>query len=184
MDISPHLPATGSDQPGPPVTLRRAERAFCDQPAIRDILQRAEVGQLGLVDAAGPYVIPVSYGVTAGENGLTIYLHGAGEGRKIAALEYDPRVCFEVAIRQGLGGTEGDVCHLTAYYESAIGFGRGRIVTDPAERRAGLMAVIEHYAPGRGYEVPDPVPEAVTVLALDLTAWSGKRNLVGVSDSE
>lgn len=159
-----------------PVEPRRAERAFHDWPTIADILRRADLGHLGLVDAAGPYVVPISYGVVARAEAITVYLHGAPEGRKLAALTADPRVCFEVALRQSLAGVAGSVCDLTVYYDSVIGFGRGRVVTDPDERRAGLAAIVDHYQPGRGPEVPDPVPARVAVLALDLTAWSGKSH--------
>jgi len=169
--------ASGQPARPEPPAVRRSDRAFADPAGVADVLRRGEVGHLGLTDAAGPYVVPVSYGFVARDDGITIYLHGAGEGRKAAAIAAGLPVCFEVAIRHGLHGLDATVCDLGVDYESVIGFGRGRLVTDPAERRAGLVAVVDHYQPGRGQETPDPAPDRVTLLALDLTTWSGKRCL-------
>jgi len=174
MTTDLHQPADDSE---PPLALRRAERGFTDQAEIVDVLQRGEVGHLGLVDQAGPYVVPVSYGFAAGRDRITVYLHGAATGRKLAALAGDDRVCFEVMVRHGLHGTAGEVCELGVDYESVMGFGHGRLISDPAERRAGLATIVAHYAPERASETPDPVPEHIALLALDLTAWSGKRLL-------
>ena len=56
------------------------------------LLRRAKVLRLGLMDADGPYVVPVNFGY----DGERIYVHGAREGRRIAAVAEGARGGFEV----------------------------------------------------------------------------------------
>jgi nitroimidazol reductase NimA-like FMN-containing flavoprotein (pyridoxamine 5'-phosphate oxidase superfamily) len=143
------------------------------------ILSQAEVGHLGMVDDEGVYVVPLSFAhEVRGADAVTIYVHGAGAGRKVSAITAHPerRVCFEAEVRHATTGLGSDkVCDVGVWFESVIGWGQARLVTDPAEARRGLVAVAEKYAPGRGGQVPDPVPAWVTMLAFDLDELTGKR---------
>ena len=48
-----------------------------------------------------PYVIPMNFGYTWDEDGLTLYFHGGVKGKKIDSLGADPRICFELDCEGG-----------------------------------------------------------------------------------
>ena len=156
--------------------LRRTDRAVTDLDEVYGILGRGEVGHLGLVDADGPYVVPVSYAHKVVDGRVTVYVHGSGEGRRTAAIAVDPRVCFEVAIRHQTILHER-LDKLSVSYSSVIGQGVQRVVTDPDERVEALSLIVEKYAPGRGAEVAGADLPPVTVVALDLDKVTAKKRL-------
>ena len=153
--------------------MRRTDRQVEGPDRIDDILQRAMVGHLGLVDAGGAYVVPVSFAHrrTDAER-ITVYLHGAGQGRKMLAIRRNPsaRICFQAEIWHGVGD-------LTQWYESVIGFGTARVVTDHDEAELGLRAIVGKYSPSRVGDVTPAVVADVTMLALELDELTAKANL-------
>ena len=155
--------------------MRRSEMEITGFDDIVDVLRRCQVGHLGLVDADGPYVVPVNFGAEAVDGRVVIWCHGARAGRKIDAMRADSRVCFEA-----------DICHevvidvplpeMTSVYESVIGFGRVAVVTDPTEALHGLAVLVDAVAPGRSAEMSKRVPPKVAVLRIDLDHITGKRH--------
>jgi nitroimidazol reductase NimA-like FMN-containing flavoprotein (pyridoxamine 5'-phosphate oxidase superfamily) len=170
---------TGDEEGGEPtagaasprVEVRRhPERARYDRRTIHAILDGALVCHLGVIVDGEPLVLPTGFGRV----GETLYLHGAAANRSLAAaLE---GVCVSVTHLDGLVLARSASGH-SMNYRSVVVRGRARAVTDPAERRAGLRAVVEHAIPGRWKEVREPSAkemEATTVIAVDLAECSAK----------
>ena len=67
--------------------MRRREREIRDERQMRDILDRGLVCRLGLSDGRYPYVVPMSFGIRDGR----LYLHSAGEGKKIDLIRRNNR---------------------------------------------------------------------------------------------
>jgi len=155
--------------------MRLTDRQIGGFGDIVDVLKRCEVGHIGLADGQGPYVVPVSFGCEVVGGRAVIWCHGAPEGRKISAIAKDGQVCFEAECLRQVVTDVSSPCQMTAVYESVIGFGRARVVSDPVEARHGLAVVVDHYAPGRGAEVPAEVPAGVAVLKIELDDVTGKR---------
>ena len=63
--------------------LTRREREITDIEEIIKILEKENIIHIGLVDGDEPYVVPMNYGFTMENGKLTIYLHGATEGKKL-----------------------------------------------------------------------------------------------------
>ena len=59
---------------------------------IEEIINKAGVCHLGLVDGDEPYVVPFSFGYERG----ALYFHGNMKGRKIELIRKNNRVCFEM----------------------------------------------------------------------------------------
>ena len=74
--------------------MTRRERQVTDPEKILEILQRSKVIHLGLCDGNQPYVVPMNYGYEMQEGRLTLYLHGAPQGRKYDVMARQPRVSF------------------------------------------------------------------------------------------
>lgn len=131
------------------------------------LLRRAEVLHLGFSDADGPYVVPVNFGYEDGR----IYVHGARDGRRIAAAAAGVQMCFEV--------DEGEIvradtpCGFTSRFSSVIGYGPARLLEGPAEKRHGLDVIMRHYG-STGAGIPDEKLHITSVTVIEIESMDGK----------
>lgn len=131
------------------------------------LLRRAEVLRLGIADADGPYVVPVNFGYEDGR----IYVHGARDGRRIAAAGAGARVSFEV--------DEGEIvradrpCGFTSRFRSVIGHGTARLLESDGDKRRGLDAIMRHYG-STGEGIPDEKLEITSVTEIVIEGMDGK----------
>ena len=134
--------------------MRRKDREVKDFDEIISIFKKCRVLHLALVSNGKPYSVPVNFGYDVreedGKKRLSVYFHGAGEGKKIDALKENPEVSFCAESFAETEGTTEDACSWTCYYESVIGFGKAEILTDSSERTKGLDAIMLH----NGYKIP------------------------------
>ena len=118
--------------------IRRRDRAL-EGPEALAILGKAEWGVLATVGADGwPYAVPMNHALVEG----ALLLHSAREGHKLENLQAEARVSYCVVTQ-----AETLPLELATRYESAIVFGRARLVTDEAERRAALQSFGARFAP-------------------------------------
>jgi hypothetical protein len=142
----------------------RTERADLDA-----VLAAGFIAHLGLPATAGIMVIPTVYGT----DGQQLYLHGSVVSQSLAA---DAAVCVTVTLVDGLVLARSVFEH-AVNYRSAMVYGLPRIVTDPAEKLAGLRCISEHLAPGQWEYTRQPSRKelaATRLLALDLDEASVK----------
>ncbi len=150
--------------------MRRVDREIEDPDAIRAIMEEARVCRIGLSDEGTPYVVPMSFGL--GEN--CIYLHCAAEGRKLAIIRKNDRVCFEMdLLREVVRGETA--CGGSVRYESVIGFGRAVIVEEPGEKRLSLDRIMAHYGEQGPFIYQDDALTRTTVIRIDIANLTGKR---------
>jgi nitroimidazol reductase NimA-like FMN-containing flavoprotein (pyridoxamine 5'-phosphate oxidase superfamily) len=161
----------GAGPASPRVELHRhPERARYDRGTIDAILDEALICHLGVVVEGEPLVLPTGFGRV----GDTLYLHGAASNRSLAAAL--DGVCITVTLVDGLVLARSAFGH-SMNFRSVVVRGRARAVTDPGERRAALVAVVEHGIPGRWAEVREPSAkelDTTTVIAVDMTECSAK----------
>ena len=139
------------------------------------LLQRAEVLRLGLVDADGPYVVPVNFGYADGR----IYVHGPREGRRIAAIAGGARACFEADECEVLPADRP--CGYTSRFRSVIGCGTARLLEDPSAKRHGLDVIMRHYG-GTGAGIPDAKLDITSVMEIEVESMDGKWHRAGSAD--
>jgi uncharacterized protein len=155
--------------PGRP--LRRAEREVSAPAEIDAILDEAPVLYVAFRDEPAPYVIPLCFGRVD----RTLYVHAALTGTKLDLLARAPIVGFSAATTMTV--VKGaSACAWGGRARSVSGSATGRIVTDPAERRAGLDAIMRHY----GSEDPAPLYDApvlgrTCILAFAIDSLRAKR---------
>ena len=151
--------------------MRRAERAIQDEHKLTDMLEQAQVCRIGFNDDPYPYVVPVNFVYRAG----CLYFHSAAEGRKMALISADGRVCFELDHGTIVDG--GDrACAWGTHYESIIGEGRASVVSDPAEKRSALEALMEKYSGRKGWTVAASEVDGVAVVRIEVEHLSGKAS--------
>ena len=169
--------------------MRRKDREIKEFDEIIDVLSRCKVLHLALISNGKPYAVPVNFGFIVresdGQKKLSIYIHGAGEGKKLDAIKANPQVsfCTETSVEtSGPENASEDACKWTCFYESIIGFGTATLVEDPKERTAGLDTIMLH----NGYKIPFGIKTiAYSAMALAHTAVikievdeiTGKRHL-------
>lgn len=120
--------------------MRRALKEITDPAVIDQLLKKATVCHLGLSDNGQPYVVPMNYGYAD----KCFYLHCATEGRKLAVISQNNRVCVEVVVEYALE-TADVPCDWTTRFTSVIGFGSAVILDDPLEKEAALNKLMRGY---------------------------------------
>ena len=150
---------------------RHSERAQTDRADLLAVLDAGMICHLGVVVDGSPVVLPTAYGRIDD----TLYVHGSSANRGLHAAD-GHEVCITVSHFDGLVCARAAFTH-SVNYRSAVVFGTARIVTDEAERLAGLRAVTEQLIPGRWDTLRPPTRKelaATSVLAVPLTEASVK----------
>src|SRR5206468_3489372 len=136
----------------PRVQVRRLpERGAYDRDTIDAILDEALICHVGFVVDGQPYVIPTIHA----RDGDHLYLHGSAASRMLRTLEAGTPVCVTVTLQDGLVLARS-AFHHSMNYRSVVVLGRARLVTDPDEKRAALVAVVDLVVPGRSRDVREP----------------------------
>jgi len=154
--------------------MRRSERSLTSIDAITSVLDQCLIMRLGLIDHGGPYVVPMHFAHLVRGGQITVYAHGAPDGRKLAAIKANPRCCVEVDHLDGLVDDGTGPCGLGAHYQSVIGFGDARVVNDPVEARNALALLVQRQAPDQVDALPEVLPSQVVIIAVDLETVTGK----------
>lgn len=155
--------------------MRRKDREISDIGEILNILDKCTVMRLGMSDNGAPYIVPLNFGCILEDGRLFFCFHSAPEGRKADILRADPNVFFEADRLIGITG--GDMpCQWSCDYESVTGSGVVTFLTEGAERKKALDAIMAKY----GFEgVPhyDGAAFAHTlVYRLEVKQIVGKRH--------
>ena len=155
--------------------LGRADRDCLDA-----VLEAGLVAHLGVITGGWPMVVATVYGFTAD----TLYLHGSVASQSLNTA--GAPVCVTITLTDGLVLARSVFEH-TINYRSAMIYGQPRLVTDPAERLAGLRTIAEHVAPGQWDYARQPSRKelaAVRLLALSLDEASVKIRTGPPSDGD
>jgi nitroimidazol reductase NimA-like FMN-containing flavoprotein (pyridoxamine 5'-phosphate oxidase superfamily) len=164
------------DEPLLPVTERTRHRRLREQGStdradLAEVLRTGVICHLGVIVDGYPMVVPTSYGV----DGDTVYLHGSVASRSLVAAP-GAAVCVTVTHLDGLVLARSVFEH-AVNYRSAMIYGVPRLVTDPAEKLAGLRCLAEHIVPGQWDYARRPNSKEVaktSLLALSLAEASVK----------
>lgn len=154
--------------------MRRHDKQIAERTEINELIHGAEVCHLGLIVDGEPYVVPISFGY----DGAALYFHTAPIGRKIAGLEADARICFQLERQVELLTDPRDPCRFSFAFESVIGWGRVAELHDPAAKQAGLNRIMRHYS-GREWRLPAPAVAGTRVWRLEIDELTGKRSPAG-----
>lgn len=158
--------------------MRRKDREITEFDRMLAVLEACDCCRLGFWDGEGVYILPLNFGYTADGgkgDGLTLYFHGALEGKKIDLAKDGPRVGFEMDTKHELI-THETACGYAYRYQSIIGRGDLKIVTDPEEKILGLERIMAHYSGRDTWEIRPEMAARVAVLRLTVTEWSCKEH--------
>ena len=149
---------------------RLREQGRTERAELFAVLRAGFIAHLGVLIDGVPMVVPTVYGFDEHQ----LYVHGSVASQSLAGG--DPPACVTVTLVDGLVLARSVFEH-AVNYRSAMIYGLPRIVTDPAEKLAGLHCVSEHVAPGQWEYARQPSRKelaATQLLALDLGEASVK----------
>lgn len=156
--------------------MRRSDREITDRNDIIQVMEKCDVCRIALNDEGYPYILPLNFGMKAEHGEITLYFHGAWEGKKYELIAKDNRASFEMDCSHELF-TEISHGNCTMAYESVIGRGRIEIVPED-EKYEGLKILMKHYHeedfPFNKLVIPQTV---VFKLIVDAEYISGKRRV-------
>src|SRR5574344_1597151 len=154
--------------------MRRTTREVTDFNQIIDIMRQCDVCRLALNDKEYPYILPLNFALVVEDQRVTLYFHGANEGRKYELIAQNPKVSFEMDCRhQLLSSLEDKYCTMT--YASVIGHGTIEILSE-SEKYEALAAVNNRYHKD-GFPVNEKSVPHTTVMRLVVEGMTGKSNL-------
>jgi len=150
--------------------MRRKDKEIIDIDQIQNILDKAQVCRIAMVDGGLPYLVPMCFA----RQGNALFLHSALKGKKIDALAKTPEVCFEVDILMETIGSD-EPCGWTMIYQSVIGFGRAVFIEAEEEKKKALTIIFERYARNRGEFSTDKI-RGTAVIRIDIESMTGKAS--------
>jgi nitroimidazol reductase NimA-like FMN-containing flavoprotein (pyridoxamine 5'-phosphate oxidase superfamily) len=140
---------------------RRPQRARYDEASVFAILDAGVMAHVGYVIDGQPFVTPTAYW----REGRRLYWHGAAASRMLAASGSGAPVSVTVSFLDGfVVGRSGFVHSLN--YRSVMAFGRARLITDPAAKRAAMDAFIDRLYAGRVAQLRPATDAEITQIAL------------------
>lgn len=159
---------------------RRPQRAAYDEAAVNEVLDAGIMAHVGYVIDSQPFVTPTAYW----REGRRLYWHGAAASRMLRTVAQGAPVCVTVSFLDGfVVGRSGFIHSLN--YRSVMAFGRARLVTDLAAKRAAMDAFIDRLYVGRAVKLR-PATEAelaqVSLVEMEIEEASAKTRDGGVSD--
>ena len=153
--------------------MTRREREVTDINKILEILDRAKVVHIGLVDGDEAYIVPMNYGYTYENDKLTLYLHGARRGRKLDLMRANPKVFFEMDC--DIVPFEGEVaCKYGITYSSIMGKGIAEILEDPQEKMQALTHLMKTQT-GKDFEFNEKLVSVVAVIKIEVSEFTAKH---------
>ncbi len=123
--------------------MRRSDREIKDLKDIISVMEKCDVCRLALNDEGYPYILPLNFGMEVTDGKITLYFHGATEGKKYELMAKDSRASFEMdcSHRLVLDEAQGNC---TMEYESVVGRGLMELVPEE-EKYAALCVLMKHY---------------------------------------
>ena len=153
--------------------MTKRELQVTDLNEIRAILDTAKVLHLGLAVDNEPYVVPLNYGYTMEDGRLTLYLHGANQGKKLDMIRVNPRVFFEMDCdRMPFDGVLP--CQYGMVYSSVMGRGTAHIVEDVEEKKKA-MSILMKAQTGKDFSFNDRLVSIVAVIRIDVAEYTAKH---------
>ena len=161
---------------------RRHDRGFYDHETVHALLDAATLCHVSYVIDGLPYCTPTLFW----REGTTLYWHGSSASRMLRNQSEGQPACLTVTHLDSLVLARCGFNH-SADYRSVMAFGHARLVDDPAEKEAALVAMVDRLFPHRTASLrQSSVQEvkATAVVVMDIERASAKIRSKGVADDD
>lgn len=124
--------------------MRRKDRQVSEIEGIKEVISKADVIRIGLIDGNEPYIVPLNFGFEVLDEVFVFYMHCANEGRKLDIISVNPLCCFELDIEHKLSTAE-QACGWSMSFKSVMGIGNIEIVNEVSAKIHGLRVLMQQY---------------------------------------
>ncbi len=155
--------------------MRRNDKEITAPMRVKEIVSRCTCCRIGFCDDGEVYIVPLNFGYEIKDDAYVFYFHGAKEGRKAELIKKSPHVGFEMDTGYSLHTAE-TACQYSTHYQSIIGNGVLRIVSEPEEQKRGLSLIMEHHTGKREWDFDKKMLHAVIVFKLVVSKMSCKEH--------
>jgi nitroimidazol reductase NimA-like FMN-containing flavoprotein (pyridoxamine 5'-phosphate oxidase superfamily) len=158
--------------------MRRKDKEITDVNEKLEVIAKCKVCRLGLSENNYPYVVPLNYGFSYDNGKLTLYFHGALEGKKIDIIQKNNNACFEIDCDTKL--VEGEnPCDFGYEFKSIIGFGKIIMLDTKDEKINGLNYLMKQQT---GKDIKHDFYEHqlnnVAVFKMPVEEFTGKQKVI------
>jgi len=153
--------------------MRRNDREIADKNSIAEIIQKADVCRIALVDGNMPYIVAMNFGFKEGDPSV-LYFHCANSGRKLDIIKNNNNVCFQMDIGHELI-VKDKACGCTMKFNSVVGSGKIYKVEDTKGKIEGLNQIMKQYTGKDNYSYEDKMLDITTILRLEIKEISAKK---------
>jgi nitroimidazol reductase NimA-like FMN-containing flavoprotein (pyridoxamine 5'-phosphate oxidase superfamily) len=151
--------------------MRKKEKEISEKNELVSILKKGTLIRLAFFDETFPYVIPFNYGFADG----CIYIHSAGEGKKIDLIQKNNRVGFEITTDVEIVKAS-KACGWTTKYKSVCGAGYAELLTSDNEKENGLDIIMQqHGSPQTGGYDPRSLAKMI-IIKIHIESMTGKKS--------
>lgn len=155
------------------IPMRRKDREVTNPEELKAILEACQVCRIAVRDDQGLYLVPLNFGYRYEEGQLKLYIHSAREGRKVDALRAATEVAFEMDCGHKLLENELP-CDYSFTYQSILGAGQVRELTEVSEKEQALNCLMLHMA-GKTFSFEPAMLKSVVVFEIEASVFSGKK---------
>jgi len=155
--------------------MRRNDREINSFEEIVKVIEQCEVCHLAFFDEEYPYILPMKFGLKLEQEQITLYFHGALEGKKYELMAKNNKVGFEMDCSHRLVINE-ETSTCTMEYESVIGTGILTMVEN-ADKLEALKILMKQYH-REGFEINEKVIPFTNVFQLAVTSFTGKKRML------
>jgi nitroimidazol reductase NimA-like FMN-containing flavoprotein (pyridoxamine 5'-phosphate oxidase superfamily) len=156
--------------------MRRSDREITDIEEKLGIIRRCKALRLALAEQNQPYIVPLNFGFEYRDGLLTLYMHGAREGKKVDILNRNKQVCFEMDGEHALI-PGGEPAQYSFAYESIVGFGTAEILENEDEKTHGLNLLMRNQTgEDRDYVYPPEQLQGMHVFRVRVSSFTAKRH--------
>ena len=155
--------------------MRRKDKEIVDEKVMVSIIGKAIICRVAMCWQNEPYVIPMNFGYRDNY----IYLHSAGEGRKLDILRNNDKVSIEFDVDLELMQSQ-EACKTSMKYKSILIFGTAVISKGIAEKKRALDIIMHHYYYHNSLSVfhyPEDALEKVIIIKVKVENMTGKESL-------
>ena len=151
--------------------MRRSDREITSRADIDDVLNRARICHLAFCRNSIPYVVPLNYGYAGG----CLYVHSAGEGRKIDMIKANNTVGFTMYVDERMVASKS-ACKCSTKYRSVIGEGKAFLLEKPEEKEQALGIIMRHYW-DKDFKFDPAEVQKVAVIKVVIDSITGKQSV-------
>lgn len=159
--------------------MRLQDRQIVDQGLIDSILKDSHVLHLALNDGDFPYVVPTNYGYKLNEDGkLSVFFHGAPQGKKFDLLKANDKVGFEIDDGGALMPSKSAEASDNSYwYRSIIGHGQVVQLVTRDEKMMALQTLLVHETGHEWSQIDRQALDFVSVFRIVVENYTAKGHI-------